>query len=264
MPGPHWPPDRSGEEGAEPSAAESFFTPLLTRDASGREWLGRLLSAVPGAVRLGELRQSPGSLSMTLSVRGLSGRFGCFEYPVAPPAGLVRWFIDHPERLVWPQDAPMSPQTIRLRRALLSDDPPGSRARAQQRALELLGARSVLSQEWWRFEDLVALDCLLMTDRLLITVQSGDTGPAAPASPWYPPRSRLVRTIEAARELAGERRWGCLLIGEEPLGGADALLDDDALEAAAPHLDARARLELREAFLGSLTWQSAGAAVSRP
>lgn len=247
-------------------SAQSFFTPLLERDPSGRGWLSSLLRAAPrGLAHLGaELVEQPGSLSMTLSVRGISGVLGAFEYPLAPVRGLTSWLIEHPEALSWVDEPDASPQSIRLRRALQFDDPPGSRARAQERARELMPTRSVLSQEWWRFEGLGTIESLLMTDRLVLTVSTDAENPRAPVTPWYPGRTRLVRAIEAARELAAGRAWACLLLSAEPIEIGEPILGDDALAVAAPHLATSERAELRDAYLGNLTWSQADAAVGPP
>jgi hypothetical protein len=244
-------------------SAQSFFTPLLLRDASGRDWLRQLLGATPRwADRLGtDLMDQPGSLSMSLSVRGVSGVMGAFEYPLAPPRGLVSWLIEHPQSLTWVDEPAASTQTLRLRRALLLDDPPGSRTKAQARAQELMRSRSVLSREWWRFESLETIDCLLMTDRLVLTVITDAVDPRAPATPWYPGRPRFIRAIEAARELAAGRAWACLLLSAEPIQLGNEVLGVPALAAAAPHLPPADRAELRDAYLGNLTWSAATAAI---
>ena len=128
--------------------------------------------------------------------------------------------------------------------------------------MELARTRSILSQEWWRFEPVTHLECLLMTDRLVVTIATDTEDPRAAATPWYPSRSRLVRDLEAARQLAGSRLWGCLILSEAPIEIGEELLGAEALAAAAPHLTAAARDELRDAYLGNLTWAQAGAAVS--
>ena len=245
-------------------SARSFFTPLLERDPSGRAWLGPLLRAAPRALeRLGaDLVEQPGSLSMTLSVRGISGALGAFEYPLAPPRELTSWLIENPQALSWLDEPDSSPQNIRLRRALLFDDPPGSRAKAQERARELMRTRSVLSQEWWRFEGMGTIECLLMTDRLVLTVTTDAEGPRAPVTPWYPGRVRLIRAVEAARELAADRAWACLLLSAAPLDAREQILGQATLAAAAPHLTPGQRDELRDAYLGNLSWEQAGAAVA--
>jgi hypothetical protein len=164
-----------------------FFGALFSRDPSGRNWLPALLAATPnGRSVLGELVDAPGSLLSSLSVRGAGGRLACFEYPAAPPRELLEWFIEHPGELVWPPGAELSPETVRLRRALLCDDPPGARARAQARARELLATRSPFSREWWRFEGVTQLDCVLITDRLVVTVEGKRTEPLSPATDLVP------------------------------------------------------------------------------
>lgn len=242
---------------------ESVLAPALERDPSGRQWLGGLLRAAPrGVERLGEeLLDWPGSLSMSLSVRGTSGRLAAFEYPVVAPRELTAWMIEHPDALRWPEQEEMSPETLRLRRALLQDDPPGSRPKAQERARELLRSRSVLSQEWWRFEEPTTLGALVMTDRLVLTILGDSSDPLAPTTPWYPPRSRLVRALEAARELSEGRAWASLLLSDSPIEVGVEVLGDEALAQAAPHLGPDERRELGQAYLGNLTFAAAAAGM---
>ena len=191
----------------------------------------------------------------------LDGRRGAFTYPALPPRELLAWFIDHPEALTRPADAEVTFETARLHGALLDDDPPGSRARAQERAHELRRRPTSVGSAWWRFEDPGTLDCTLITDRLVLTVLARDE-PVGVATPWFPARSELVRDLEAARRLAdGAKAWATVLISEVPLPeGGDAAVAD-AIEAGAPHLDADGRAQLRDAYLGNLTWAQAAAAV---
>jgi hypothetical protein len=141
------------------SEVVSLLTPLLERDPGGRSWLPRLLQAAPrGAEALGELAADPGYLSISLSVRGVSGQMACFAQPVSPPREVLTWYVDHPDRLTWPPAAELTSEATVLRRALLYDQPSGARARAQERARELMSERSVLSKEWWRFEERAELE----------------------------------------------------------------------------------------------------------
>ena len=244
---------------------EQFFTTLFTRDAAGGSWLAPLLAATPhGTPRLGEYVQAPGWLQTQLAVRAASGRLGCFEHPAVAPRTLLRWFIDHPERLVWPADADQgaSAETRLLRRALINDDPPGAQARAQERARELLPRSSGLTPAWWRFEDMSTLDCVLITERMVVTVQATRT--EEPATPWYPRRSQLVRNLEAARHLADGKRFASLVLSDRPLRDASDEHLERTLPEAAPHLDELERRELHDAYLGNLTWEDAGDAVGIP
>jgi hypothetical protein len=242
---------------------QPFFTALFRRDAAGGSWLSALLTATPyGSDRLGELAAQPGWLQTQLAVRTPSGRLGCFEYPAAAPRELLTWFIDHPDALIRPSAADdESAETVVLRRALLNDDPPGSQSRAQERARELLRKRSALAREWWRFEAMSKLDCVLITDRQVIAVIGKRSDGLEPASDWYPPRSELVRDLEAAKRLADGKGYAALVISDEPLPEADDAHLEQALPRAAPHLDAEERAKLRNAYLGNVTWADACAAA---
>lgn len=255
----------SSPNASSPTRVQPFFTALFCRDAAGGSWLPALLRATRyGEARLGELVDAPGWLQTQLAVRTASGRLGCFEYPAPPPRELLAWYIEHPEELVWPEKAQMSADTARLRRALIDDDPAGSRPRAQERARELLRKRSALSREWWRFEEMTVLDCVLITERLVVSVRGARVGGLAPATEWYPRRSALLHDLEAAKRLADGKRWFSLVLSEELLPQADGEYVERTLAQATPHLDAAQRRELGDAYLGNLTWEAACEAVGIP
>jgi hypothetical protein len=237
---------------------EPFLDALFDHDPSGRIWLPALLAATPrGRAVLGELVDQPGGLEIALAVRGVSGRRATFDYVVPPPRELLAWFIDHPDALEWPEDVRLSPETVTLRRALVNDDPPGSRARAQERARERLATAPPLLPDWWRFEDLTRPDAVLATDRLVVVVEESRSDVEDGRTSWYPLRSRLLRVGEAARQLAHGRRWATIVLGDEPVA-------ELALDRGAPHLSAADRAELRDSYLGALTFDEAAAAVGNP
>jgi hypothetical protein len=234
-----------------------FFTGLIRSDASAATWLRPLLVATPHARLLGGALDDPGALLPALTSPTDHGRLGCFEYPVAPPRSLLAWFIEHPEALVRPSGQKYSPETERLRTSLLEDEPPGSRAVVQAQARQLVATRTPTARGWWRFEGTSMLDCVLATDKLVITIEGKRTEPLSPATDWYPQRSQLVRNLEAAKQLAKGRAWAALLISEELVAeGTDAALDA-ALPAAAPHLTVAERDELHARYLGNFTWEDA-------
>ena len=242
-----------------------FFEALFTRDPSGGSWLPQLLEAAPyGDARLGDLAQSPGWLVTPLAVRGATGRLACFDYPAHPPKELLRWFIDHPGQLRWVEAPGVSADAIRLRRALVLDEPLGAQVRAQDRARDLLVSRSAYAREWWRFEEPVVLDCVLITPRLVVTVTAKDKDKEGlcPTTPWYPQRTDLIRGLEAARQMSGGRRWASLLISERPVAEATDAALARSLPDGAPQLDDEQRAELQQAFLGNLTWERAAEAVA--
>jgi hypothetical protein len=249
-----------------PPRVERFFDALLARDGAGGSWLGPLLRAAPnGAARLGEVAERPGWIEAPVAVVTETGRRGAFEYPSSPPRGLLAWFIDHPDSLSRPEQERASAETVRLRRALLDDDPPGVRARAQERAHDLLRRSAPIAEAWWRFEEAHTADCLLMTDRLVLLVHARDEGVAPPsATAWFPGRTALVRDLEAARRFGQDgKAWGVLVLGaEEDAQDGDALTREIA--AGAPYLDADERHELAAGYLGALSWSQAAAATRLP
>jgi hypothetical protein len=247
----------------EPHRVERLFEALLTRDGAGGSWLSALLQAAPrGPQQLGELVSAPGWLEVMIAVRTETGRRGAFEYPAAPTRRLLGWFIDHPDALRRPVDETASAETVRLRHALLDDDPPGARGRAQDRARDLLRRSTSASRAWWRFEEVHAADCVLMTDRLLLLVTGGDAD--APATPWFPDRTALVRDLEAAQRFAdGGKAWGVLRLTDAQIN-SDAGRGDRvavALRVGAPHLDDGERAQLADGDLGELSYAQAAAAT---
>jgi hypothetical protein len=245
-----------------PPRVERFFDSLLARDGAGGSWLGPLLRAAPrGRERFGELADRPGWIEAPVAVLTETGRRGAFEYPAAPARQLLAWFIDHPQRLRRSGDASATPETQRLRRALLDDEPPGARARAQERAHELLRRTSPFAEAWWRFEEAHTADCLLLTDRLVLLVRAQEDPAQQPATPWFPARSALVRDLEAARRFAeSSRRWGVLTLGSggHPVVGEELLRE---IAAGSPHLRLEEQRELAAGYLGALTWEQAATAA---
>jgi hypothetical protein len=170
---------------------------------------------------------------------------------------LLAWYIEHPDVLVWPRGETYSEETTHLRTSLLYSEPPGSRAEVQARARDLVASRPTSSREWWRFEGTSMLDCVLLTEKLVITVEGKRTEPLSAATDWYPKRTQLVRNLEAAKHLSNGRAWASVLISETEIPeGTNAALHT-SLPSAAPHLSDAERRELHAHYLGNITWRSA-------
>lgn len=232
--------------------------------ASG--WLSALLAAAPrGRAVLGDLVDSPGEILDVLLAKHPEGKAprACFEYPVPPDRRFLRWCVEHPEKLTWPTGATYGDETTRMRRAMLYDEPPGREAGMQQ-ALHLIETKSPTTRAWWRLEGVTRIDCLLATDRVVVTVEGKRTEPLSPATDWYRARSQLVRNLEAARQLAHGRRWGTLLISQHAIDEASPAGLAAVLDSAAPHLSDSERAELQAAYLGNLTWDQACDALGFP
>jgi hypothetical protein len=239
-----------------------FFEALITRD-HGASWLGPLLKATPrGRSVFGDVLAAPGTLPPTLTApRPKTGVRQCFEFRVAPPRGLLVWFVANPDELVWPKGQTYSEEATRKRESLVLDKPAGTRAEVQAEAMGLAETRPTTAHEWWRFEGTSMIDCMLMTERLVLTVEGKRRESTSAATDWYPKRSQLVRNLEAAKQLAAGRAWGSLLMSETPIAaGSDAGLDA-VMDDSAPHLTPAERRELHAHCLGNVTWQAACVAV---
>jgi hypothetical protein len=145
-----------------------------------------------------------------------------------------------------------------LRRALLLDEPRGARARAQERARDLMPVRSAFAQEWWRFEETYEPDCVLMSDELVLVFVALDTE-VEPVSEWFPPRSRIHQALESAYRLAEEREHGVIAFSERPIAQTADLAVRETLAAGTPHLDEIGRTELAEGYLGAISFDELAA-----
>jgi hypothetical protein len=65
------------------------------------------------------------------------------------------------------------------------------------------GSGSLVSGAWWRFEGVTRLDCVLMTENLVVTIEGKRTEGLSSSTEWYPARTQIVRNLEAARPPAG-------------------------------------------------------------
>jgi hypothetical protein len=96
-----------------------FFMALLVRDASARTWLPDLLEAAPRADILDDdVRRHPGRLFHELVqprdyLDRVLGRTlalpRCFEHSAPPSRAFLRWMIENPQRMRWPERKPGVP-----------------------------------------------------------------------------------------------------------------------------------------------------------
>ena len=240
-----------------------FFNILLERDATGADWLSKILSITPNrqGFRDPALLSSPGTLQPVELDE---------ETKLDPPEPFLRWLIQHPKRMTWPKKgkAQFGPLAQHWREKLmgtrdLSTEPPERRSaiRASDRQaaiqealsqLDIHGARGSFKQ-WWAFEGRTSVDCYLSTDRLRICVEGKRTDILSPSTDWYPRRNQLLRNLEAARSDANGAPFACIVIAEKPLPALPENMVADGL----PHLAEAEREDLLRHFLGSITWRDA-------
>ena len=238
---------------------QPIFRALYEKDSSSTSWLRELLElgeraglpqTVPLPETLGELEQQP-----------------CFEFPVDPPKALLRWLIEHPEKLSVPPEKiwnRWSERTRRKRQALLRGD-----GEAQEEAKgELEGYAVLPRRRWWRLEGVTQVDCALLTRSAVVFVEGKRTelGPSKNVL-WYPGRNQVLRNLDCAAAFAQQTRrphYFVLLVVDEELVGRDPdrqreieeVLSSKTVEQSLPHLSNSERAELLGRYLGSTTWQA--------
>ena len=108
------------------------------------------------------------------------------------------------------------------------------------------------------------IDCVLMTPELVVTIEGKRTESLSAAIDWYPKRSQLMRNLEEAKATR-QRSFGG---GHGSVRGSKPEASDSGISAlpttSVPHLDDVGRDELREHYLGNLTWQQACVATGLP
>lgn len=255
-----------------------FFQPLLRRDPTGLSWLPALLRLSWANPDLGDkLATDCGSLldwvsrrrfrpDRALRLHGIASveLEECFEYRLPPPAAFLRWLIENPGRMVWPDEAQMSEQSQLRRQEIFGHH--GAQRQAQARAdaiAELNRAGSVRSNgKWWAFEGFTRVDCLLETEKFILLIEGKRSEPFSPSTPWFPQRNQVLRNLDVAREAAKERNknYAVLLMAEDHMDP----ISFDCLERSLPHLPERQCAQALKHYLGCITWSQALARVSFP
>jgi hypothetical protein len=240
-----------------------FFKTLLRRDPDGSTWLPRLLALAPNTDLFGgtDLLSNPGLLREA-NVDP--------ERRLHPPEAFLRWLIQNPGGLAWPDGgrAGFGTETQNWREKLmgrrdLSNEPrdrhlqirKADRQDAIARGLKELPTLGAAGSErkWWAFEGCTSVDCYLATDRLQIYVEGKRTDILSPSRDWYPSRNQLIRNLESARADAAATPFACLLIAEERLSAVPL----SRIQASLPHLLETEQCSLMRHFLGSITWREA-------
>jgi hypothetical protein len=259
-----------GEANSSITRVRPFFQCLFRSDPTGASWLPALLKSVPLNADLAtKMAQRSGRLSPALLVpRTYTDRAlppgkqrinleACFEKPFPPPTQFLRWLIEHPDRMTWPNQGAMrfGQETQKNREALLGKPDTRSPEKAKEIALaelDKLGAKGS-ARKWWAFEGFTEVDCVLETDTILLFIEGKRTEWLSPATQWYPMRNQLCRNLEVAREGAGSKEFAVLVISEKTTRPPA----DDIITQSFPHLQSAEREQLRDHWLGCLTWEEA-------
>jgi len=256
-----------------------LFQALIKGDRSGVSWLpGLLRLAAENRAYASGLANNPGRLVREVAqTRRYSDRvlrsYGrdeiqletCFEQRLPPPERFLRWLIDNPDQMTWPQDGKkkrrFGANTQEWREELLgkSETEVSAAQHVARRELERCGAARSW-RKWWAFEGYTSLDCCLETDRLVLAIEGKRTDVLSPSTDWYSHRNQLVRNLEVTQQAAQGKDFALLVIAEEGIEP----VTDDMFEKSLPHLSQDERMGLRWHYLGCVLWRDVCQATGIP
>jgi hypothetical protein len=237
------------------------FNQLLARDPSGVSWLPQLL-ALPRIASRVLLTPVSSTQPVTAYAWGRAAEKG-----LRPPRTLLAWMVEHGDKLQ-SSKRKTSDETMTKRQRLLRHD-----------AITIAEAMARLTQPtlppiaWYILEGITRPDVYLETPDILVVIEGKRTEPRAkPDTEWMPQRHQMLRHLDCAWEVRGERAvLGFFIV--EGQGGADALavpskwqraaqatISSPALDESLPHRTPAERLAIAAGFLGVTTWQQVCAA----
>jgi hypothetical protein len=231
------------------------FTMLMDRDCTGVTWLLPLLKL--GSRSAGRCDSFAAAALLPQHPRW----WGKNERRLAPPVSLLRWLIRNasaPE-----SNRPWgSEQTRTKRQRLVERD-----AEVIEEALLLLD-RSVPLRAWYVLEGMSQPDVVLETAGFIVVIEGKRKEPkATTVTTWMRSRNQMLRHMDAAWEMRGERDVFGLMIVEGDKGAAgiepnhhwieqaSLCLSPEAQAASLPHREPAERARIAEGFLGVTTWQ---------
>lgn len=236
------------------------FCALMRRDPTGVSWLPKLLALPTGAARRG---------GAPVTGPFLEVRFGATERPLAPSRALLRWLLEHPDRLKRPTQPDRQPAK---RRQLLA-----GAERERHNALRLLDQPRVPERDWYVLEGASYPDVFLRTPSGIVVIEGKRTeGGVTTGTTWMPVRHQMLRHLDGAWELRDKGGVvGFFIVqGDGGLDATDvppAWLDrcattvkPDVLEASLPHRTETERAAISNSYLGVTTWQAVCEALAVP
>ncbi len=232
------------------------FSQLFARDPSGKSWVRQLLSL---GARSGT-SVIPTDLGTLLSDKHPS--WGDKEKPLAPPKSLLEHLVDTvSEQQV---EASGDSGTTLENRRKLSRNEEGMREAALEKISRLpLNRRT--PRTWYIFEGDSFPDACLQTDKAIIVIEGKRTEPMCTTkTKWMPNRSQLLRHMDAALEIAGDRLvYGLLIVEDSDKKSLreweielDLQLAPRNVEESLPHRTESERRKILGGVLGVASWQS--------
>jgi hypothetical protein len=169
--------------------------------------------------------------------------------------------LEHPEEMTVAERDTFGAkdEAVRAWRRRLFAGDPGEVSEAKSEGLRQLTSR--LAQrgrnKWWLFEGFARVDACFVAGSAVVIVERWCDELVTSSSRWYPDRLRLWRDVESAREFAGARAYGVIVVVDDDAQGAAALAAaDESMTNSYPHLVFEEREKLERHLLGYVTWQA--------
>lgn len=257
---------------------QPVFQQLIQQDQSGLSWLPALMDLVtvnsyqatrisinygPLLPELVKKRRIGGNILNYYGVETIELE-NCFEKSIPPSERFLRWLIEHPEQLTWPQGGKeqYSQRTQDKRETLIGLHGLQAKAAAQKEALEALDDLGIQRShtKWWAFEGSTSVDCYLETENILLLIEGKRTEKLSESINWYPRRNQLIRILDVAQEISGRKEYGVMVLAETQIEP----ISEKVIENSLPHLTKDEIEELMGHYLGCLLWEDVCNAVDIP
>jgi hypothetical protein len=227
------------------------FDALFKRDPTAASWLKQLLDLGSSNVAAPE---NPGRL-----VPAHERWWGKKERRLQPPLALLEWLVEN----ITPAAIAASDQSeaARKRRLLASGDESTLRD-------AIRGLRSGKTHRmWYTLEGRSAPDAFVETDQIVLVVEGKRTEASCTTkTTWMTERSQLLRHMDAALEISGDRQvFGLLLVEGDPADPmtpskfwrdqARSQISDPLVASSLPHRTVTERDRIVSGVLGAATWQ---------
>jgi len=229
------------------------FSQLIERDATGCSWLPLLLRLPKQGSSFDQTRYP--ALS-AISEAAWDPK----EKKLDPPVSLLSWLLRNVSR---PKDGKLGkdPTTVECREKLLARDPA-----TVQRALRNLRCPPKDERPWYVFEGQSSPDVYLETPELVVVIEGKRTeNKPTKTTSWLPGRDQMLRHMDAAWEVRGERPVLGFFIVDSDLDSGQVpkqwlefckeTVSHAAIEKSFPHRSEEEREAIVAGFLGIATWQ---------
>lgn len=230
---------------------QPIFDALYKQNKTGTLWLTPLLNL---AERSGKRVAIPNWLDPLVGEPQ-------YEFSVNPSSSFLRWLIENPTQLTKPSKEERDQTTREKREKLLNGD-----QAILQEAIDELYKNNKLTKknEWWRFEGVTKVDCVLRTESTIIFIEGKRTelGPSRDIS-WYSGRNQVLRNLDCAAALAREIYTNFYvivivegkLLNEQRKMELDNIISPVIVKASLPHLNKEQQTQILEHYLGYITWE---------